>query len=107
MPGQSTIRGVHCCPFSTAGDAVKVPGPVEQDVADDLRNRGVLTEVGGELHATLYGVLGFGRTPQAYPQTRSFWIEGVVYGGRDRAHDVLAVGEARARLDVQVQTPVY
>jgi ATP-dependent DNA helicase RecG len=84
-------------------DVEEEPQPA---VADDLLNRGVLAEVGGELHATLYGVLAFGRTPQAYPQTQSFWVEGVVYAGRDRADDVLAVGEGRGRLDEQVERAV-
>ena len=42
---------------------------------DDLRNRGILTLVGGELRGTLYGVLAFGRDPQRYAPTRNFRIE--------------------------------
>jgi len=70
---------------------------------DDLRNRGVLTEIGGALHPTLYGVLAFGKEPQRFPQTASFWVECVAYAGRDRASEVLLVGEGRGRLDEQVQ----
>ena len=80
---------------------------VEQEpqppITDDLRNRGVLADIGGDLYATLYGVLAFGRTPQEYPQTRSFWIEGAAYAGMDRADDVVAVSEAQGRLDEQVE----
>jgi len=70
---------------------------------DDLHNRGVLTDLGEALRATLYGVLAFGRTPQAYPQTRSCWIQCVAYSGNDRAEEVLAVSESRGRIDEQVE----
>ena len=50
-------------------DVVTEPQP---DVEDDLRNRGVLSEVGGELRPTLYGVLAFGKDPQGYQQTQNF-----------------------------------
>lgn len=95
-----TFRGF----LATLGlDVEQEPQPT---ATEDLRNRGVLADVGGELHATLYGVLAFGRTPQGYPQTRSFWVEGVVYAGDDRADDVIAVSEARGRLDEQVERAV-
>lgn len=80
-------------------DVVSEPQP---ELEDDLRARGVLTDLGGELRATVYGVLAFGREPQSYPQTRSFWVECVAYGGRDRADEVLQVAEAKGRLDEQV-----
>ena len=32
---------------------------------DDLRNRGVVAELGGVLHPTLYGVLAFGKEHKA------------------------------------------
>lgn len=73
---------------------------------DDLRNRGVVIEVDKRLHATLYGVLAFGKEPQRYPQTAGFWIECVAYGGIDRADDVLLAGEGKGRLDEQVQRAV-
>lgn len=73
---------------------------------DDLRNRGVLTELGGVLHSTLYGLLAFGRDPQGYPQTRSFWVECVAYDGTDRAADVILTGEAMGRLDEQVRRAI-
>lgn len=71
-------------------------------IIDDLRNRGVLGFIDGKPKATLYGVLAFGRTPQAYPQTRGCWIECVAYGGIDRSSEVLGVSEAKGRLDEQV-----
>ena len=78
--------------FDTAED----PQP---DGADDLRNRDVLVEIGGELRATLYGVLAFGRDPQRYTRTRDFRIECVAYAGDDRAGEVLQVANAAGRLD--------
>ena len=81
-------------------DTEEEPQPDEED---DLRNRGVLTELGGALHPTLYGVLVFGKEPQRYPQTRSFRVECVAYEGDDRASRVLQVADAAGCLDEQVQ----
>ena len=82
-------------------DVNETPQPESED---DLRNRCVLgIEVGGELRATLYGVLAFGRNPQGYPQTRNFRIECVAYEGADRASDVLQAAEGAGRLDEQVR----
>jgi ATP-dependent DNA helicase RecG len=78
----------------------------QPSITDDLRNRGALTDLGGELHATLYGVLAFGRSPQSYPQTRSFWVECAAYAGQDRADDPIVVSEARGRIDEQVERAV-
>ena len=80
-------------------DLTSEPQP---ELENDLRARGVLVEIGGELRATLYGVLAFGRSPQSYPQTQSFWVECVAYAGTDRADDVLQVAEGKGRLDEQV-----
>ena len=74
--------------------------------ADDLRNRGVLVDVGGEVRATLYGVLAFGKSPQRYPQTRNFRIECVAYAGDDRASAVLQAADGAGRLDEQVERAV-
>lgn len=84
-------------------DADTAPQPATED---DLRNRGVLTELGGVLHPTLYGLLAFGRDPQGYPQTRSFWVGCVAYDGTDRAADVILTGEGMGRLDEQVRRAV-
>ena len=82
--------------FDTADD----PQP---DSTDDLRNRDVIVELGGDLCTTLYGVLAFGKDPQRYPQTRNFRIEGVAYAGDDRAAEVLQVANAAGRIDEQVE----
>ena len=81
-------------------DTADEPQP---DGEDDLRNRDVLIEIGGEVRATLYGVLAFGRDPQRYPRTRNFRIECVAYAGDDRAAEVLQVANAGGRLDEQVE----
>ena len=82
--------------FDTTND----PQP---DSEDELRNRDVLTEIDGELRATLYGVLAFARDPQRYTRTRNFCIECVAYAGNDRASEVLQVANAAGRLDEQVE----
>ncbi|MBM4344957.1 MAG: putative DNA binding domain-containing protein [Deltaproteobacteria bacterium] len=68
----------------------------------DLRIRGAVVERAGQLCATLYGLLAFGKNPQGHAQTGSFWVECVAYDGTDRADPVLHVAEARGRLDEQV-----
>ena len=73
---------------------------------DDFRNRGVLSDLGGTLHPTLYGVLAFGKEPQRYPQTHNFRVDCVAYEGTDRSTEVLQVSEASGRLDEQVQRAV-
>lgn len=78
----------------------------QPDAEDDLRNRGVIAELGGALHPTVYGVLAFGKEPQRYPQTRSFRIECVAYEGGDRASNTLQVAGITGRLDEQVQRAV-
>ena len=78
----------------------------QPDPEDDLRNRSVLVDIGGEARATLYGVLAFGKAPQRYPQTRNFRIECVAYAGDDRASDVLQVADGAGRLDEQVERAV-
>ena len=78
----------------------------QPNTLDDLRNRGVLVDLGGETRGTLYGVLAFGKHPQRYPQTQNFRIECVAYSGDDRASEVLQVAPGRGRLDEQVNRAV-
>ncbi len=79
------------------------PQPHEED---DLRNRGVVAELGGVFHPTLYGLLAFSKKPQSYPQTCNFRVECVAYQGSDRASDVLQVSDAIGRLDEQVERAI-
>ena len=78
----------------------------QPDNESDLKNRGVLAEIGGEMRTTLYGILAFGKDPQRYPQTSSFWVQGVAYEGEDRASRVLQVAEAKGSVDEQVNRAV-
>lgn len=75
----------------------------QPDLLSDLRHRGVVAEEGGEPRLTLYGLMCFGRQPQSFSPTRSAWIDLVAYAGDDRADDVILRGEARGRLDEQVE----
>lgn len=79
------------------------PQPTEEQ---DLVNRGVLVGLGAEARGTVYGVLAFGKDPQRFPQTRSFWIDCVAYAGTDRSAPAILTGEAKGRLDEQVERAV-
>ena len=70
---------------------------------DDLRNRGVVRMEGDEPRLTLYGLLCFGRQPQSFAPTRSAWIQMAAYAGRDRTGEVILSGEAKGRIDEQVE----
>ena len=78
----------------------------QPDDEDDLRNRGVVAELSGVLHPTLYGVLAFGKDPQSFPQTHNFRVECVAYEGSDRTSSVLQVADAIGRLDDQVRRAI-
>lgn len=81
-------------------------GDPQPDDEDDLRNRGVLAEMGGDLHPTLYGVLAFGKVPQSYPQTQNFRVDCVAYEGGDRASSVLQVAEVTGCISEQVERAI-
>lgn len=78
----------------------------QPDSEADLRNRGVIVEVGDEACATLYGVMAFGRDPQRYRRTSNFRIECVAYAGIDRSGEVLQVANGSGRIDEQVERAV-
>ena len=80
-------------------DTEQVPQPARED---DLRNASVVDELDGVLRPTLYGLLVFGRDPQAYPHTLSLFVQCAAYGGVDQAAEVLSAGEAKGRLADQV-----
>lgn len=69
---------------------------------DDLVARGVLAEYEGAWKPTVYGLLAFGKEPQRFKQTSSFWVECVAYDGTDRADDVLQVAQGKGRADEQI-----
>ena len=77
-------------------------GP-QPPIADDLRNRRILAEFDGTRRPTLYGLMAFGREPQAHPQTTSFFVQCAAYSGEDRASEVILTGEGKGRLDEQIR----
>jgi len=81
-------------------DIVEEPQP---EWLNDLENRGLIGIEGGEPRLTLYGLLCFGREPQKFRPTMNAWIDMAAYGGTDRASEVLLHGEARGRIDEQVE----
>jgi ATP-dependent DNA helicase RecG len=98
-PGDIDLQAFRAYLKALGLETEEEPQPAKED---DLRNRGALAEIGGEFHPTLYGVLAFGKEPQAYPQTANLWIQCSTYDGTDRAADVTLVGDAKGRLDEQV-----
>ena len=96
--------GEFCSFLRTQGlDVEAEPQPA---IADDLRNRRILAEFDGVLHPTLYGLMAFGKEPQAHPQTTSFFVQCAAYSGEDRASDVILAGEGKGRLDEQIRRSV-
>lgn len=81
---------------------IDVEGEPQPPDEDDLRNRGVLAPLGDILHPTLYGILAFGKTPQAYPQTHKFKLICVAYEGTDRASRTFFVSDSAGCLDDQI-----
>jgi len=80
-------------------DTDAAPQPARED---DLRNASVADELDGALRPTLYGLMVFGRDPQAFPHTLNLFVQCAAYGGADQAADVLSAGEGRGRLEDQV-----
>lgn len=69
----------------------------------DLFNREILDrDFNGDLRATLFGLMCFGKNPQQFTPMRNLWIDLVAYAGAERGSDVLFAGEGRGRLDEQV-----
>ena len=99
-PAHIDLQGFRAYLQELGLDTEDEPQPNDED---DLRNRGVLADLGGVLHPTLYGVLAFGKEPQRYPQTRNFRVQCVSYQGDDRASNVLQVADTAGRLDEQVR----
>ena len=52
------------------------PQPARED---DLRNASVVDELDGILRPTLYGLMTFGRDPQAFPHTLSLFVQCAAY----------------------------
>ncbi|MCB1742227.1 MAG: putative DNA binding domain-containing protein [Gammaproteobacteria bacterium] len=70
----------------------------------DLLNREVLDrDLDGSLRLTLYGLMCFGKDPQGHAPTKSLWVDLVAYAGCNRGDSVLLSGEAKGRLNEQVE----
>ena len=79
---------------------------LQPEIADDLCNRRILAEFDNALCPTLYGLMAFGKEPQAHPQTTNFFVECVAYLGEDRASDIILAGEGKGRLEEQIRRSV-
>ena len=60
-----------------------------------LRNASIVDELEGLVRPTLYGLMVFGRDPQAYAYTLSLFVQCTAYEGTDQAADVLSAGECK------------
>ncbi len=81
-------------------DMDSTPQPARDD---DLVNASVADFLDGTLRPTLYGIMMFGREPQAYPHTHNFFVQCTRYAGRDRSADVIGSGEGVGPLSDQVR----
>ena len=70
---------------------------------EDLLVASVADEVEGTARPTLYGLMVFGRQPQAHPHTHNLFVQCTRYDGRDRSADVLSAAEGTGRLEDQVR----
>lgn len=85
---------------------MQIDAESEVSIDDDLRNAWVCADLDGVLRPTLYGLMVFGRSPHSHRHTGSMFIQCAAYDGTDRSCDVLSVGEAKGRLDEQVERAV-
>lgn len=74
----------------------------QPSVEDDLRNASVVKAFDDALCPTLYGLMVFGKAPQAHLHTGNFMIRCAAYAGSDQGADVIRAGEGTGRLDEQV-----
>ena len=76
------------------------------DFERDLLNKKILSAHLDERRATVYGLLCFGRDPQAVHPLGNAYVELCAYAGPDRAAEVAYRGAARGTLDEQVRRTV-
>ena len=81
-------------------DTEEEPQP---EIESDLNNASVADDFEGALRPTLYGLMAFGKNPQAHPHTTNLFIQCAAYKGTDRGSDVVLVGESKGRLVEQVR----
>ena len=77
-------------------------GGTQPGTDEDLRDASVCAECDGILRPTLYGLMVFGRGPQRYRRALSLFVHCVRYAGLDRGVRAISVGEAKGRLEDQV-----
>lgn len=83
---------------------IDLSATVDLPVEDELLRAEILgPDVDGKLEATLYGLLCFGRSPQAHHVTRGVFVQLSAYAGVDRGAEVISAAEARGRVDEQVR----
>jgi ATP-dependent DNA helicase RecG len=107
LPGSSPADiDVHAFRTFLERQGLELDEEPQPEIGADLRTRMVAREIGGETCLTVYGALCFGKTPQACLPLQSAWIDLVAYAGADRADAVILHGEAKGRLDEQIERAV-
>jgi ATP-dependent DNA helicase RecG len=87
-----------------AARGIDLDATVGLPVEEELRRAEILgSDADGQLEATLYGLLCFGRSPQAHHVTRGVFVQLSAYAGVDRGAEVISAAEARGRVDEQVR----
>ena len=82
---------------------VDIESPEQPDYVNDLIYAGIVSHSIHGLKPTLYGIMMFGKNPQGFRATRSFWVACSAYAGMDRASDVISSAEAKGTLFDQVE----
>ena len=94
------FSAVHAFMQAQGMDVRAAPQPAREK---DLLVASVADEVDGVFRPTLYGLMVFGRRPQAHPHTHNLFVQCTRYDGRDQAADVLSAAEGTGRLEDQVR----
>ncbi len=104
----ATVEGINVDEFYAylRKQEIDVDQEPQPKAMDDLWNRGVVDQDGGTFRPTLFGLMAFGKRPQAYPHTKDFLIRCAAYNGSDQAAGVLLVGDGAGRLDEQVRRAI-
>ena len=94
--------------FSAVRTFMQAQGMEVQAAPQPAREKDLLVasaadEVDGVLRPTLYGLMVFGRQPQAHPHTHNLFVQCTRYDGRDRSGDVLSAAEGTGRLEDKVR----
>ena len=93
--GTSGRHRLRCRGLVHAGSGARYRAQPAREA--DLRNACVIDELDGVLRPTLYGLMVFGRDPQAHPYTLNLFVQSAAYDGSDQATEVLSAEEAKPR----------